>query len=223
MTHVVTERCVACCYTDCCAVCPVDCFYDIESPKMLVIDPDACIDCTLCVPECPVQAIWGQDELPGDYGEWLERNASLISGGVVIKEKRDPEPDAVSLSQIQAREKERGLTVMEPSAARGAPPDQEAESATEDTEDTEKDESRGRIANPIATPAGLSPAQARVFDATANSIYPWRTALAVARQLGLPEDTVRVDLAALVELGHIQKRPPTPTGVVVYAAADRVR
>ena len=64
MAHVVTERCVDCRYTDCCAVCPVDCFYETESPAMLVIDPDTCIDCGLCIPECPIQAIWTEDELP---------------------------------------------------------------------------------------------------------------------------------------------------------------
>lgn len=220
MTHVVTERCVDCRYTDCCAVCPVDCFYEIESPKMLVIDPDGCIDCTLCVPECPVQAIWGEDELPDAYGEWLEQNANRISSGTVIKTKKDPLPDALSLTQLRTREKERGLHVTEPSAARGTPLDQEAEPAAAGTDTTE---SRGRIADPIATPEGLTPPHARVFDATANSIYPWRTALAVARQLDLSEDTVRIDLEALIELGHVEKRPPTPTGKVVYAAVRRVR
>ena len=70
MAHVVTERCVDCRYTDCCAVCPVDCFYEIQSPAMLVIDPDTCIDCALCVPECPILAIWPVDELPDAYAEW---------------------------------------------------------------------------------------------------------------------------------------------------------
>ena len=220
MTHVVTERCVDCRYTDCCAVCPVDCFYEIESPTMLVIDPVACIDCTLCVPECPVQAIWGEDELPNAFGDWLQRNASLFSSGTVIKTPKDPLPGAVSLTQLQAGEKERGLDVKEPSAARATPLDQEAESPAAGADSAE---SRGRIADPIPTPAELAPQHARVFDATANSIYPWRTAQAVARQLDLTEEIVRIDLEALIEKGYVQKRPPTPTGKVVYAAAARVR
>ena len=78
MAHVVTERCVDCRYTDCCAVCPVDCFYEIESPAMLVIDPATCIDCALCVSECPVQAIWPEDELPDVYSDWTDRNDELF-------------------------------------------------------------------------------------------------------------------------------------------------
>src|SRR5437762_1748957 len=58
MTYVVTESCIKCKYTDCVDVCPVDCFR--EGPNMLVIDPDECIDCTLCVPECPVEAIFAE-------------------------------------------------------------------------------------------------------------------------------------------------------------------
>ena len=62
MTYVVTEACVKCKYTDCVDVCPVDCFR--EGPNMLVIDPEECIDCTLCVPECPVEAICAEDDVP---------------------------------------------------------------------------------------------------------------------------------------------------------------
>ena len=62
MTYVVTETCIKCKYTDCVDVCPVDCFR--EGPNMLVIDPDECIDCTLCVPECPVEAIFAEDDVP---------------------------------------------------------------------------------------------------------------------------------------------------------------
>ena len=62
MTYVVTESCIKCKYTDCVDVCPVDCFR--EGPNMLVIDPDECIDCTLCVPECPVEAIFAEDDVP---------------------------------------------------------------------------------------------------------------------------------------------------------------
>ena len=62
MTYVVTETCIKCKYTDCVDVCPVDCFR--EGPNMLVIDPDECIDCTLCVAECPVEAIFAEDDVP---------------------------------------------------------------------------------------------------------------------------------------------------------------
>ena len=64
MTYVVTESCVKCKYTDCVDVCPVDCFH--EGPNFLVIDPEECIDCTLCVAECPVEAIFAEDDVPDD-------------------------------------------------------------------------------------------------------------------------------------------------------------
>ena len=64
MTYVVTESCIRCKYTDCVDVCPVDCFR--EGPNFLVIDPDECIDCTLCVAECPVEAIFAEDDVPPD-------------------------------------------------------------------------------------------------------------------------------------------------------------
>src|SRR5271156_3409090 len=62
MAYVVTESCIKCKYTDCVDVCPVDCFR--EGPNMLVIDPEECIDCTLCVAECPVEAIFAEDDVP---------------------------------------------------------------------------------------------------------------------------------------------------------------
>ena len=62
MTFVVVESCIKCKYTDCVEVCPVDCFH--EGPNMLVIDPEECIDCTLCEPECPVEAIVSEDDVP---------------------------------------------------------------------------------------------------------------------------------------------------------------
>ncbi len=69
MTYVVTESCIKCKYTDCVDVCPVDCFR--EGPNMLVIDPEECIDCTLCVPECPVDAIFAEDDVPPGQREWI--------------------------------------------------------------------------------------------------------------------------------------------------------
>ncbi len=62
MAFVVTESCIKCKYMDCVEVCPVDCFH--EGPNFLVIDPDECIDCTLCEPECPVEAIFSEEEIP---------------------------------------------------------------------------------------------------------------------------------------------------------------
>ena len=75
MTYVVTESCIKCKYTDCVEVCPVDCFY--EGPEFLVIDPDECIDCGLCVPECPIDAIFADDELPPDQIDFIEINLKL--------------------------------------------------------------------------------------------------------------------------------------------------
>ena len=75
MTYVVTESCIRCKYTDCVSVCPVDCFR--EGPNFLVIDPEECIDCNLCVPECPVNAIYPEDEVPEDQKQFIDLNAEL--------------------------------------------------------------------------------------------------------------------------------------------------
>lgn len=92
MTFVVTENCIKCKYTDCVDVCPVDCFY--EGPNFLVIHPDECIDCALCEPECPANAIYAEDELPPDQIHFLELNAELAQDWPNISEKKDPLPDA---------------------------------------------------------------------------------------------------------------------------------
>jgi ferredoxin len=92
MTYVVTDNCIKCKYTDCVEVCPVDCFH--EGPNFLVIDPDECIDCTLCVPECPVNAIYAEDDVPEDQQQFLKLNADLAKGWPVITEKKDAPPDA---------------------------------------------------------------------------------------------------------------------------------
>ena len=75
MTHVVTESCIRCKYTDCVDVCPVDCFR--EGPNMLVIDPDECIDCAVCIPECPVNAIYAEEDVPADQIAFIKLNAEL--------------------------------------------------------------------------------------------------------------------------------------------------
>jgi ferredoxin len=92
MTYVVTENCIKCKYTDCVEVCPVDCFH--EGPNFLVIDPDACIDCAVCEPECPAQAIVAEDDLPHEQAELLELNAELAKRWPVIGERKSPPADA---------------------------------------------------------------------------------------------------------------------------------
>ncbi len=92
MTYVVTENCIKCKYTDCVDVCPVDCFH--EGPNFLVIDPEECIDCTLCVPECPVDAIYADDDVPADQEHFLELNAELSQEWPVINVSHDPPADA---------------------------------------------------------------------------------------------------------------------------------
>jgi len=90
MTYVVTEKCIRCKYLDCVEVCPVDCFY--EGDNMLVIHPDECIDCGVCEPECPVDAIRPDTE-PG-LDRWLSLNAEYASQWPNITIKRDAPTDA---------------------------------------------------------------------------------------------------------------------------------
>lgn len=92
MTHVVTEACIKCRYTDCVDVCPVDCFH--AGPNFLVIDPDECIDCAVCVAECPAEAIYAEEDLPDDQRQFIEINAELAPQWEVISRRQDPLPDA---------------------------------------------------------------------------------------------------------------------------------
>lgn len=97
MTHIVIGNCIDCKFTDCVLVCPVDCFY--ENDTQLVIDPDECIDCSACIAECPVEAIYAEDEVPEEHEAYLEINASealrLINEGVEpITDQKDPLPTA---------------------------------------------------------------------------------------------------------------------------------
>lgn len=92
MTFVVTENCIKCKYTDCVDVCPVDCFH--EGPNMLVIDPEECIDCTLCEPECPAEAIFAEDDLPENTEHFIALNAELTQIWPVITEVKPPPEDA---------------------------------------------------------------------------------------------------------------------------------
>lgn len=92
MAFVVGENCINCKHTDCVEVCPVDCFY--EGPNFLVIDPDECIDCALCEPECPVDAIFSEDEMPEEQVNFIEINADLAPNWPNISEMKEPLPDA---------------------------------------------------------------------------------------------------------------------------------
>ena len=84
MTYIVNENCIKCKYTDCVEVCPVDCFY--EGENMLVINPDECIDCGVCVPECPVEAIEPESE---DLVKWMEINRKYSQIWPMINQKKD--------------------------------------------------------------------------------------------------------------------------------------
>lgn len=75
MPHIVTESCIRCKFTDCVDVCPVDCFR--EGSNMLVIDPDECIDCAVCIPECPVEAIKAEEDVSADQQKFVAINAEL--------------------------------------------------------------------------------------------------------------------------------------------------
>lgn len=92
MPFVVTENCIKCKYTDCVEVCPVDCFH--EGPNFLVIDPDECIDCTLCEPECPINAIYPEDDVPAGQEQFVALNAELSKAWPVITVRKDGMPDA---------------------------------------------------------------------------------------------------------------------------------
>ena len=92
MTHVVTDSCIKCKYTDCVDVCPVDCFH--EGAKFFVIDPDECIDCAVCIPECPVNAIYAAEDVPPDLQAFLDINETLSKSWPVITTGKGSFPDA---------------------------------------------------------------------------------------------------------------------------------
>ncbi len=91
MTHVVTENCINCKHTDCVEVCPVDCFY--EGPNFLVINPDECIDCGVCIPECPIDAIVTDNNQDMNIEFWVKLNARLSGQWPNITKKKNPLPD----------------------------------------------------------------------------------------------------------------------------------
>ena len=104
MTHVVTESCIKCKYTDCVDVCPVDCFK--EGPNMLVIDPDECIDCAVCIPECPVNAIYAEEDVPEDQKQFLALNAELAKSWPTITDKKDALPGAEEAKDAKGKLKD---------------------------------------------------------------------------------------------------------------------
>lgn len=101
MTYVVGEACIRCKYTDCVEVCPVDCFH--EGPNFLVIDPEECIDCSLCEPECPVDAIYDEEDLPENQKQFIEINAELAKDWPVISEAKAPPSDAKEWEDVKEK------------------------------------------------------------------------------------------------------------------------
>lgn len=98
MTFVVTEACIRCKYTDCVDVCPVDAFR--EGRNMLVIDPEDCIDCAVCVPECPVNAIYAEEDVPADQQSWIAVNAELAPAWPSITRTKAPLPEADEWAKV---------------------------------------------------------------------------------------------------------------------------
>ena len=101
MAFYVTDNCIKCKYTDCVEVCPVDCFY--EGPNFLVIAPDECIDCALCEPECPANAIFSEDELPEDKREFVAINTELAQVWPNISEQKEPLTDAEKWDGVEGK------------------------------------------------------------------------------------------------------------------------
>lgn len=99
MTHVVTESCIRCKYTDCVDVCPVDCFR--AGPNFLVIDPDECIDCAVCVPECPVNAIYAEEDVPADQQQFIKINAELSPKWQSITKSGTALPEAEEFKDVK--------------------------------------------------------------------------------------------------------------------------
>jgi len=101
MAYIVAEPCIKCKFTDCVAVCPVDCFYEGET--MLVINPDECIDCGACEPECPVTAIFEEDDLPEKWNKYIEINERLAAEWPVITEQQDPLDTADDFRDVEEK------------------------------------------------------------------------------------------------------------------------
>ena len=103
MAHVVAEPCFDCKYTDCVVVCPVDCFY--EGAQMLYIHPEECIDCEACVPECPVEAIFAEDDVPPEQRDWIPLNADLAKVWKAIVERKPAPGDADEWAKVKDKKR----------------------------------------------------------------------------------------------------------------------
>jgi ferredoxin len=101
MTHVVTESCIKCKYTDCVDVCPVDCFR--EGPNILVIEPDECIDCAVCIPECPVNAIYAEEDVPADQRDFIALNVELSRNWPSITRMKPHPADADDWKDVREK------------------------------------------------------------------------------------------------------------------------
>jgi ferredoxin len=99
MTFVVTESCIKCKYTDCVVVCPTDAFR--EGANFLAIEPDDCIDCTLCVRECPVDAIFAEADVPPGQAHFVALNKELAGGWPTISRKKLPPPGADQWGEVE--------------------------------------------------------------------------------------------------------------------------
>lgn len=102
MTYTVTPYCENCKYTDCVEVCPVEAFH--EGPTMLYINPETCIDCDVCVAQCPVEAIFPEDQVPEKWAEWTQINADEYSKYPTISTTKEPLPGAKTLDELKAEE-----------------------------------------------------------------------------------------------------------------------
>ncbi len=107
MTFVVTEACIRCKYTDCVTACPVDAFR--EGGIFLVIDPDDCIDCAVCVPECPVEAIYAEEDVPRDQAAFAAFNAEQAKVLPTLSRAKPALPDAQVWAQVRHKRGEVGL------------------------------------------------------------------------------------------------------------------
>ena len=101
MTFVVTENCIRCKHTDCVEVCPADAFR--EGPNFLAISPDDCIDCALCVPACPVKAIYQEEDVPEDQREFIVLNRELAAAWEPIYQRKDAPADARQWSNVKGK------------------------------------------------------------------------------------------------------------------------
>lgn len=99
MSYIVTQHCVDCKYTDCVAVCPVDAFH--EGDRMVYINPDTCVNCDACVPACPVEAIFSEENLPAKFQPYIDINKDGCVSNPIINQKKDALPGAKSLEELK--------------------------------------------------------------------------------------------------------------------------